>query len=45
MSFLIAPRLNQNLPVTFQGGLKTDDTGMHAFMFLRRRGRQVFFLL
>ena len=34
------PRLNTNLPVTFQGGLKTDETGNHAFLFMRRRGQE-----
>ena len=36
----ICPRLNTNLPVTFQGGLKTDETGNHAFLFMRRRGQE-----
>lgn len=37
---VICPRLNNNLPITFQGGLKTDETGNHAFLFMRRRGQE-----
>lgn len=35
---LRAPRLDCHLPVTFSGGMKTDATGHHAFLFLRRAG-------
>jgi hypothetical protein len=33
-----SPRLQQKLPVTFQGGMKRDSDGHHAFIFLRRAG-------
>ena len=32
-------RLDENLPVTFQGGLKGDAGGHHAYIFLRRKGQ------
>lgn len=31
-------RLDRNLPVRFQGGMKTDVDGHHAFVFIRRAG-------
>ena len=31
-------------PVSYAGGLKTDETGMHAFIFLRRSGKLYFSL-
>lgn len=38
LNFMAHLRLNANIPITFQGGLKLDETGSHAFLFLRRRG-------
>ena len=35
------PRFDDNLPVTFRGGLKSDDTGHHAFIFMKRQGTSV----
>lgn len=32
------PRFDTHLPVTFRGGLKNDDTGHHAFLFVKRQG-------
>ncbi|CAK9077267.1 unnamed protein product [Durusdinium trenchii] len=32
-----ADRLDGHLPVTFRGGLKDDETGHHAFLFMLRR--------
>ena len=29
----------QAAPITFSGGLKTDESGLHAFIFMRRTGR------
>lgn len=35
--FLLRVRYDQ-LPVQFKGGLKTDSSGIHSFVFLARRG-------
>ena len=34
------PRLSR-APITFQGGLRDDPTGVHSFMFMLRRGAMV----
>ncbi|CAK9036972.1 unnamed protein product [Durusdinium trenchii] len=34
---IVIPRELSSVPVTFSGGLKTDETGIHAFIFMRFR--------
>ena len=38
--FIAWPRLSR-APITFQGGLRDDSTGVHSFMFMLRRGAMV----
>ena len=37
IAFIAWPRLSK-APVTFQGGLRDDSTGVHSFIFMLRRG-------